>query len=73
MPANYRGAFACDDDALTRAWYVGAYTTRVTFVSNASSGEAYLGSEVRVHPKETNRIDRAYRRALAWHASHTHE
>ena len=48
VPANYGGSFYSSDAQLTRLWWVGAYTTRVTIVSerdpetNATS--AYLGS-----------------------------
>ena len=42
IPANYEGSFSSSDSYLDRLWYVGAFTTRATFVS--SGGQAYLGS-----------------------------
>lgn len=42
IPSNYDGSFACSDPMLTKLWWIGAYTTRVTFVSQR--GTSYLGS-----------------------------
>ena len=52
IPANYEGSFDSSDGFLTRLWYVGAFTTRATFVSSVSPAQprptndttAYLGS-----------------------------
>ena len=48
VPVNYEGSYSSSDPFLTRLWYVGAFTTRATFVSSVSKGTdqitAYLGS-----------------------------
>ena len=52
VPANYEGSYDSSDGFLTRLWYVGAFTTRETFVSSVSPAQpkptndttAYLGS-----------------------------
>lgn len=49
VPSNYDGHFSCSDDVLTRIWWTGAYTARVTMVGNGlnSKGAGYLGSELK--------------------------
>ena len=48
LPVNYGGSFFSSDARLTRLWWVGAYTTRATFVSErdptTNRSVAYLGS-----------------------------
>lgn len=48
LPTNYYGSFHSSDEYLTRLWWVGAYTTRATFVSmldpTTNATVAYLGS-----------------------------
>ena len=48
VPANYGGSLDASDGRLARLWWVGAYTTRATFVSErdpkTNTTTAYLGS-----------------------------
>jgi hypothetical protein len=49
VPTNYEGHFRSSDETLTKIWWTGAYTARVTMVGNGlnSHDAGYLGSELK--------------------------